>query len=215
MSLIISPTLTNWQAKSSVGASQTSYTNSSNPSQSEPINRSKRYDTGFIKDERRDAQIALNHKFSEISRSTKKVDRGEFLAALIKFRSLAKYEQALNKWESYVSELYSEAELIDSGFSTKVLDNARQTLKKLNSHFRGDHLFLEVPDACPGESDNFMFVWDKGDNYLECEIFGDGEVEFFYRNRSTNELWGEDIAINAKLTPAIMKKLMLFVTTEK
>jgi len=128
---------------------------------------------------------------------------------------LAKHKLALDKWESYVSELYSEAELIDSGFSTKVLDNARQILNRLNSHFRRDHLFLEIPDACPGESDNFMFVWDKGDNYLECEIFGNGAVEFFYRNRATNEVWGEDITVDAKLTPAIMKKLMLFVTIEK
>lgn len=128
---------------------------------------------------------------------------------------MAKYKLALDRWESYVSELYSEAELVNSGFSTKVLDNARQTLKRLNNHFRRDCLFLEIPDACPGESDNFMFVWDKGDNYLECEIFGNGAVEFFYRNRSTNELWGEDITVDAQLTSAIVRKLMLFVTTEK
>lgn len=164
----------------------------------------------------RNEQFISQKNLSDISKSKKKIERDEFFAAFIKYRSLAKYKQlALDKWESYVNELYSEAELFDSGFSTKVLDNARQILNRLSAHFSRDSSLLEIPDACPGESDNFMFVWDKSDNYLECEIFGNGAVEFFYRNRSTNELWGEDITVDAKLTPAIVKKLKLFVTTEK
>jgi hypothetical protein len=158
---------------------------------------------------------------SGISQNNEKTDREYILvspgllAALIKFTSLAKYELALHKWESYVNELYTEAKTEDAGFTTKVLDNARQVLQNLNSHFRRDHLFLEIPDACPGESDNFMFLWNKGEHHLECEIFGNGAVEFFYRNRSTNEVWGEDITIESKLTPAIMKRLMLFVAPER
>jgi len=128
---------------------------------------------------------------------------------------LAEHELALNKWESYVSQLYIEAEAGGTGFTTKVLDNARQVLRNLNSHFRQDHLFLEPPDACPGESDNLMFVWNKVEHYLECEIFGNGAVEFFYKNRLTDERWGEDITLESKLTPAIIKKLMLFVTSER
>jgi len=78
-----------------------------------------------------------------------------------------------------------------------------------------DRFLLQPPDACPGESDNLMFVWNKGEHYLECEVFGNGAVEFFYRNRLTDERWGEDITLESKLTPAIIKKLMLFLTSER
>lgn len=128
---------------------------------------------------------------------------------------MAEYKLAIDRWELYVGALYTEVEAGNAGFTTRLLDNVRKVLKNLNNHFRQDHLFLEVPDACPGESNDFMFLWKKGEHHLECEIFGDGAVEFFYRNRSTDETWGEDITLESKLTPEIMKKLMLFVNTER
>jgi len=120
----------------------------------------------------------------------------------------------MSQRESYIDELYIEASSRDAGFTTDVLDNSRKVLKTLNSHFRRDHLLLEVPDACPGELDNFMFAWNKGKHYLECEIFGNGAVEFFYKNRSSDEVWGEDTTVDEKLTPATLNKLILFVSEE-
>ncbi len=58
------------------------------------------------------------------------------------------------------------------GFTTSVLDTAWQTWDKLKEYFSSKGLSLEVPDACPGESDNFMYTWSKREHYLECEIFG-------------------------------------------
>jgi len=178
---------------------------------SRPISLSKRYDTDSIRNECRDAQLRL----SQIFQGDQETKHSDLIAALIKFRSLKKYELALGKWEFYVNELYIEASSKNASFTTDVLDNSSQVLKTLNSHFRRDHLFLEVPDACPGESDNFMFVWNKGEHYLECEIFGNGAVEFFYKNRSSDEVWGEDTTVDEKLTSAILKKLILFVSAER
>jgi len=103
----------------------------------------------------------------------------------------------------------------DTGFTTEVLNNSCKVWKTLNSHFRRNHLFLEVPDTCPGESDNFMFVWNKGEHYLECEIFGNGAVEFFYKNRFSDEVWGEDTTVDENLTSDILKKLILFVSEKE
>jgi hypothetical protein len=71
-------------------------------------------------------------------------------------------------------------------------------------------LYIEVPDACPGRRDNFMYTWSKEEHYLECEIFGSGEIEFFYRNRETGKNWGEDTTIAQVLSPVILEKVKLF-----
>lgn len=215
MSINVSQTSMNSQEKSFAGVSRTNYINYSSRRKPKSIDLSRLYDAASIGNELKDSQSTFWQKYSDIPQNNEKVKRVELIAALIKPRSLPEYKLAQNKWELYVAALYNEVEAGNVGFTTKVLDNARQVLKNLNSHFRQNHLFLEVPDACPGESDDFMFLWSKGEHHLECEIFGDGAVEFFYRNRATDEVWGEDITLESKLTPAIMKKLMLFVKTER
>jgi hypothetical protein len=80
----------------------------------------------------------------------------------------------------------------------------------------GDHRCLQIPSVCPGNVSNLMYTWNKDDHYLECEIFEEGEIEFFYRNRNTGETWGEDVTSDA-LTPdqtfseQILQKTGLFV----
>ncbi|MFN6540065.1 MAG: hypothetical protein RM021_027465 [Nostoc sp. EkiNYC01] len=96
------------------------------------------------------------------------------------------------------------------GFTISVLDTAWQTWEKLKEYFSSKGLFLEVPDACPGQSDNFMYAWSKGEHYLECEIFGNKELEFFYQNRNTSEIWGEDTTLEQEFSAAVLEKVALF-----
>ncbi|MGB0561799.1 MAG: hypothetical protein ACPGVO_08345, partial [Spirulinaceae cyanobacterium] len=116
---------------------------------------------------------------------------------------------------SYLISLLNEAESCgESEFSTAVIRNAWSVWQSLNRYFYASGQYLEVPDACPGEDDDFMYSWSTGEHYLECELFGNGAVEFFYRNRRTNEVWGEDTIKDSRFSAAIFEKLALFVIQE-
>ena len=219
-----STTLTSSQANSFVGALPTNYITSLIPNnQTSIFNQSKDSGTVDIKTQLQEAESNLLGTIFECEylQSSLKPDTNirsinrEILPAIVKYASLLNYQNALKKWHTYVNSLYRELESEGVGFTQNVLDSAKQFLDVLVEYFRTDFLFLEIPDACPGESKNFMFLWDNGVHYLECEIFDNGAVEFFYKNRSTDEIWGEDTRINAKLTPEIANKLMLFVSTER
>ena len=109
----------------------------------------------------------------------------------------------------YIQSLRSEVNTSgETGFTLSVLEKADQVWKNLRSVFSSKNKCLEVPDACPGYNDNFMYTWSKGEHYLECEIFGSGEVEFFYR--TNNDVWEEDIKIGQDFSTAIIEKVALF-----
>lgn len=111
---------------------------------------------------------------------------------------------------SYIDSLRSEA--VKSGetdFTVSVLEKALHVWEDLRAIFLSKNKCLEVPDACPGDKDNFMYVWSKGKQHLECEIFGNGEVEFFYRGNN-DEIWGEDIKVGQEFSTAIIEKVALF-----
>jgi hypothetical protein len=50
---------------------------------------------------------------------------------------------------------------------------------------------LEVPDACIGDASGFMYTWRKDNFYLECELFENGAIEFFYKHKNflNTETW--------------------------
>ena len=62
-------------------------------------------------------------------------------------------------------------------FSEKAIDLSWSVWEKLKKLLSQKGLSLEVPNASPGLSNNFMYVWKKNDHYLECEIFENGEIE--------------------------------------
>jgi hypothetical protein len=111
----------------------------------------------------------------------------------------------------YLDSLRSEAKSTgESEFTELVIHMAWQVWERLRSHFLSNDLCLEVPDACPGQRDNFMYTWSKGEHYFECEIFGSGEVEFFYRNRNSSEVWGEDTTLEQEFSTNILDRAALF-----
>ena len=69
---------------------------------------------------------------------------------------------------------------------------------------------LRVPDASAGPDDRFIFVWNKGEHHLELEFLPDGTMEFFYKNRASGYLWGEDYKTGETLTQEVLNKLAVF-----
>lgn len=153
-----------------------------------------------------------------------KSQRGKFLATLISqlprdlphpqskiLEAPNPQEQHHRKLLSYFNSLRDEARVTGgSEFSKQVIDIAWEVWKILRSYFMAKGLCLKVPDACPGQRDNFMYTWSEGEHYLECEIFGSGEIEFFYRNRKTAQVWGEDTTLKQGFSNAIFGKVELF-----
>ena len=68
---------------------------------------------------------------------------------------------------------------------------------------------LPVPDASAMPEDGFIFVWNKDKHHLEIEIC-QGETEIFYRNRDTNEVWGDTLDLSNDLDETILRKILLF-----
>ncbi|MEG4582984.1 hypothetical protein QUA71_25715 [Microcoleus sp. MON1_C5] len=121
--------------------------------------------------------------------------------------------QRCQRLRLYLDSLKNEVrEERDANFTEKVLNLSWSVWEELKSLFeKTKGLCLEVPDACPGSKDNFMYTWSKSEHYLECEIFGTGEIEFFYRNRNTGEVWGEDTTLEQGFSTDILDKGSLFI----
>ena len=74
---------------------------------------------------------------------------------------------------------------------------------------------LRYPTSSGSYEDSVMFIWDDGEKYLDIDIiFGDGrnEIDWFWRNRETNEVGGDEFPYDdaAPLPAALVEKLVLF-----
>lgn len=96
------------------------------------------------------------------------------------------------------------------GKSENIADYAWDVWQWVKCIFDDAGLCLEVPDASLGEAETLMYTWSKGEHYLECEIFSDKQIEFFYRNRDSGELWGEDTTLEHHISPEAVERLSLF-----
>jgi hypothetical protein len=55
-----------------------------------------------------------------------------------------------------------------------------------------------------------FYAWNCGRHHLELEIVPGRPAEFFYRDRETEEFWGEDYEVGAPLPAEVVSKLPLF-----
>ena len=129
-----------------------------------------------------------------------------------KVEAIHPQQQRSESLRVYLDSLKNEARVTgETEFSERVLNLSWSVWERLTSLFQARGLWLEVPDACPGSKNNFMYTWSKSEYYLECEIFGTGEIEFFYRNRNTGEVWGEDTTLDQGFSSDILDKASLFI----
>jgi hypothetical protein len=69
---------------------------------------------------------------------------------------------------------------------------------------------MPVPAACTGPDGEMFYSWDCGQHHLELEIIPGQPSEFFYRDRNTEQFWGDDYAIGDPLAAEVLQKLPLF-----
>jgi hypothetical protein len=69
---------------------------------------------------------------------------------------------------------------------------------------------MPVPAACTGPDGKMFYSWDHGRHHLELEIIPGQDAEFFYRDRETGQLWGEDYRIGDPLPAEAVAKLRFF-----
>ncbi len=150
---------------------------------------------------------ALDKKIAEVKDSIQNLESFGRLIQALEDENKKRQEEL----RVYIDSLRCEAEsTLESELSASVADVSWQTWQRLSLHFFEQGLCLEVPDACPGQNNNFMYTWSKTEHYLECEIFDTGAVEFFYRNRKTGEVWGEDTTLEHGFSTAVFEKTALF-----
>lgn len=70
---------------------------------------------------------------------------------------------------------------------------------------------INIPAACAGPDGKMFYSWDRGRHHLELEIFPGAVAEFFYRDRETGTLWGEDYRIGDPLPSEAVAKLQFFI----
>lgn len=151
---------------------------------------------------------ALTKKLKEVSQ----VFQDEPIQRLLK-SWLEEYNERQQILLQYLNALSIETQDEKCEFTQVVIEMAGQIWEKLQTYFYAKGRSLDIPDACPGSHDNFMFTWSKREHYFECEIFDSGEVEFFYRNRQTGQNWGEDTTLEelvSTIPPSIVEKITLF-----
>jgi hypothetical protein len=149
----------------------------------------------------------LTKKIHEVSRS---LSQAESIQRILKSAEQTNKSQH-QELQHYLQQLRREATSKNqSEFTASVIDLSESVWADLRSHFQNQQVCLEVPDACPGHHNNLMYTWSKGDHYLECELFGTGEIEFFYRNRSTGDNWAEDTTLEHGFSTAIFEQLARF-----
>lgn len=67
-----------------------------------------------------------------------------------------------------------------------------------------------VPAACTGPDGQMLYSWDCGRHHLELEIYPNKPAEFFYKDRQTRELWGEDYNVGDPIPDEAVEKFRLF-----
>lgn len=119
--------------------------------------------------------------------------------------SITSHQSRVKGLKSYMDELvFYEPHL------KPIVELSMEVLRGLTEVMGILNLTLAVPNACPGENNNFMFVWDSNLHYLECEVFINGVVEFFYKDRTSGFVWGLDLPGDEDNLHELMARLLMF-----
>lgn len=72
------------------------------------------------------------------------------------------------------------------------------------------HEKISIPAVCTGPDGEIFYSWDHGRHHLELEIIPGEPPNFFYRDRETEQYWGEDYTIGEPLPTKVIATLRLF-----
>jgi len=93
--------------------------------------------------------------------------------------------------------------------NSKMIDSTLGFIDYLSKEFYG----ISYPDVAIGPDNMIQLCWDYKDNFLSVDLYENGDMELFYKNRKTGELWGEDIKYGDDLKT--VKYFNLFCDTRK
>lgn len=111
----------------------------------------------------------------------------------------------------YFDRLAVESAEAGALFTKSAVDNSWRCWHQVSRKFEETFgLKLQVPNACPGDNDNVLLSWDDGKLHVECEVFGDGRVEFFKSDRSTEAFDGVDAEIDDPIAKQVLDWLTHF-----
>jgi hypothetical protein len=71
---------------------------------------------------------------------------------------------------------------------------------------------LPLPLTQPTTAGNIQLAWDQGRHYTEIDILPDEHIEWFYRDRETNELDGTEEESESTISEALIRRLRLTVS---
>ncbi len=89
-------------------------------------------------------------------------------------------------------------------------ETAYRAMKAWNTLWMASGHSMAAPAACTGPDGEMFYSWDRGKHHLELEIIPGEPAEFFYRDRETEQFWGEDYNIGDGLPAAVVAKLGIF-----
>lgn len=93
--------------------------------------------------------------------------------------------------------------------NNKMIDSVLGLIDYLNEEFYG----IFYPNVQIGPDNMVQLAWDHKDDFLSIDVYENGNMELFYKNRKTGELWDEDMEYGDCLKK--VKYFNLFCNTRK
>jgi hypothetical protein len=90
-------------------------------------------------------------------------------------------------------------------------DTANRAWKAWENLSKASDKTLSAPDAAPGPNGELLYTWDKAEHHFELEVFPTGGAEFFYRNRTSGELWDAEYDFSQTPSEEVKTKLRFFI----
>ena len=95
----------------------------------------------------------------------------------------------------------------ESLISAAVAESALRIWSQLNDWMDDD---LAVPDAAPGLNGELVQIWKSRDHYLSLRVGPEEELEFFYRNIKTGQIWCEGYPLELTDLPEEVRDRLAF-----
>lgn len=104
------------------------------------------------------------------------------------------------EWRAFIASLANPP----CAFDIKHISAVFTRWDELSSYFDKQ---LSLPLTQPTNAGNIQLAWDKGRHYVEVDILPDGRLEWFYRDRETNELDGTEEEPDSAISEALVLRL--------
>lgn len=121
----------------------------------------------------------------------------------------------LIKLEKYITNLF-----ISNYIKECLMNFSLSTIHELIQLVSNEEKALIIPNCSSNDIGTvLMYVWEKDNHYLECEVFEEGEnkVEFFYLNKLNEDIWMLDMkeglfstSFNSHMRKELVDMLKLF-----